>query len=187
MRSVLYNISGRKLVLLNLLAIRGNIYYERIKQMFASFIDWLKFVKFKFKWCDSEVSPTRKWRWVDLDTWDARFRGKEKTRAAQNSCNFCYLIGWRQDDQKTVLLKVFTRWIRSAQGITIMRKEWHKVFFWKKKWDKRIYVVKTLSSMVFWSSYLHPIKQSHYREVPQWGVSIGARHSWKCFLAYEKF
>ena len=27
--------------------------------------------------------------------WDARFLGKEKTRAAQNSCNFCYLIGWR--------------------------------------------------------------------------------------------
>ena len=40
--------------------------------------------------------------------WDVRFLGKEKTRAAQNSCNFCYLIGWRQDDQKTVLLKVFT-------------------------------------------------------------------------------
>mgnify|MGYP006974810861 CR=1 FL=1 len=40
--------------------------------------------------------------------WDARFLGKEKTRAAQNSCNFCYLIGRRQDGQKTVLFKVFT-------------------------------------------------------------------------------
>ena len=40
--------------------------------------------------------------------WDARFLGIEKTGAAQNSCNFCYLIGWRQDDQKIVLLKVFT-------------------------------------------------------------------------------
>ena len=25
--------------------------------------------------------------------------------------------------------------------------------------------------------------QSHYREVPRWGVSNGARHNWKCFLA----
>ena len=25
--------------------------------------------------------------------------------------------------------------------------------------------------------------QSHYREVPWWGVSNGARHNWKCFLA----
>ena len=30
-------------------------------------------------------------------------------------------------------------------------------------------------------------KQSHYREVPQWGVSNGARHNQKCFLAYKKF
>ena len=37
---------------------------------------------------------------------DARFFGKEITRAAQNSCNFWYLIGQRQDDQKIVLLKV---------------------------------------------------------------------------------
>ena len=28
--------------------------------------------------------------------------------------------------------------------------------------------------------------QSHYREVPRWGVSNGARHNWKCFLAYKK-
>ena len=27
--------------------------------------------------------------------------------------------------------------------------------------------------------------QSHYREVPRWGVSNGARHNWKCFLAYK--
>ena len=40
--------------------------------------------------------------------WDACFFGKEKTGATQNSCNFCYLIGCRQDDQKTALLKVFT-------------------------------------------------------------------------------
>ena len=26
-------------------------------------------------------------------------------------------------------------------------------------------------------------QQSHYREVPRWGVSNGARHNWKCFLA----
>ena len=38
--------------------------------------------------------------------WD--FLGKEKLRAAQNSCNFYYLIGWRQEDKKIVLLKVFT-------------------------------------------------------------------------------
>ena len=30
-------------------------------------------------------------------------------------------------------------------------------------------------------------KQSHYREVPWWGVSNGVRHNWKCFLAYIKF
>ena len=30
-------------------------------------------------------------------------------------------------------------------------------------------------------------EQSHYREVPRWGVSNEARHNWKCFLAYEKF
>ena len=29
--------------------------------------------------------------------------------------------------------------------------------------------------------------QSHYREVPRWGVSNGARHNWKCFLAYKIF
>ena len=46
--------------------------------------------------------------WSTVRPWDARFGVKEKTRAAQNSCNFCYLIGWRQNDQKTVLLKVFT-------------------------------------------------------------------------------
>ena len=34
------------------------------------------------------------------------FWGKEKTHAAQSSRNFCYLIGWKQDDQKIVLLKV---------------------------------------------------------------------------------
>ena len=43
------------------------------------------------------------------------FFGKEKTRAAQNLCNFCYLIEWRQEDQKTVLLKVFTMQICSTQ------------------------------------------------------------------------
>ena len=30
-------------------------------------------------------------------------------------------------------------------------------------------------------------KQSHYREVPQWGVSNGARHNWKRFLAWFFF
>ena len=29
--------------------------------------------------------------------------------------------------------------------------------------------------------------QSHYREVPRWGVSNGARHNWKCFFAYKIF
>ena len=29
--------------------------------------------------------------------------------------------------------------------------------------------------------------QSHYRKVLRWGVSNGARHNWKCFLAYKKF
>ena len=33
---------------------------------------------------------------------------------------------------------------------------------------------------------LPPI-QSHYREVPRWGVSNRARHNWKCFLAYFFF
>ena len=28
--------------------------------------------------------------------------------------------------------------------------------------------------------------QSHYRKVPRWGVSNGARHNWKCFLTYKK-
>ena len=37
-----------------------------------------------------------------------------------------------------------------------------------------------------WPS-LHTHMQSHYREVPRWGVSNGARHNWKCFLAYKKF
>ena len=53
------------------------------------------------------------WKWSTLRPW--RFFGKEKTRAAQNSCNFCYLISWRKDDQKPVLLKVFTSYIRSSQ------------------------------------------------------------------------
>ena len=30
-------------------------------------------------------------------------------------------------------------------------------------------------------------RQSHYREVPKWGVSNVARHNWKCFLAYKEF
>ena len=30
-------------------------------------------------------------------------------------------------------------------------------------------------------------RQSHYREVPRWGVSNGARHNWKCFLTYKMF
>ena len=42
-------------------------------------------------------------KWYTVRPWDARFFGKEK-----NSCNFCYLIGWRQDDRKSDLLKVFT-------------------------------------------------------------------------------
>ena len=29
--------------------------------------------------------------------------------------------------------------------------------------------------------------QSHYRDVPQWGVSNGARHNWKCYSVYENF
>ena len=29
--------------------------------------------------------------------------------------------------------------------------------------------------------------QSHYREVPRWGVSSGARHNWKSFLSYIEF
>ena len=29
--------------------------------------------------------------------------------------------------------------------------------------------------------------QSHYREIPRWGVSNGTRHNWKCFLAYKRF
>ena len=33
----------------------------------------------------------------------------------------------------------------------------------------------------------HIFRQSHYREVPWWGVSNGARHNWKCFLAYLRF
>ena len=45
--------------------------------------------------------------------WEACFLGNEKTRADQNSCKFCYLIGWSQDDQKTVLLKVFMYYINS--------------------------------------------------------------------------
>ena len=34
---------------------------------------------------------------------------------------------------------------------------------------------------------LHTWEQSHYKEVPRWGVSNGARHNWKCFLAFKKF
>ena len=46
--------------------------------------------------------------WTTVRPWDARFLGEKKTCAAQNSCNFCYLIRWKQNDLKTVLLKVFT-------------------------------------------------------------------------------
>ena len=44
---------------------------------------------------------------ITVRPWDARFFGKEKTRAAQNLCNFCYIIGWRQDDQKRFSLHKF--------------------------------------------------------------------------------
>ena len=35
----------------------------------------------------------------------------------------------------------------------------------------------------FWGAARPCFKQSHYREVLRWGVSNGARHNWKCFLA----
>ena len=43
-------------------------------------------------------------------------------------------------------------------------------------------------SIFFMQLHFHEIltlKQSHYREVARWGVYIGARHNWKCFLAYK--
>ena len=53
---------------------------------------------------------------------DARFLGKEKMSAAENSCNYWYLIGWREDDQKK----------RAGQGLnrvdpTIPVCEWGRV------------------------------------------------------------
>ena len=41
---------------------------------------------------------------------DVRFLGKEKMSAAENSCNYWYLIGWREDDQKK------TCWSRVESG-----------------------------------------------------------------------
>ena len=40
----------------------------------------------------------------------------------------------------------------------------------QKIWDERIYVVKTLSSMIFWSSCLHPIKQQKLHEF--WAAQV---------------
>ena len=52
-------------------------------------------------------------------------------------------------------------------------------------------LVECLFKIFFFASALCKIglaisDQSHYREVPRWGVSNGARHNWKCFLAYKK-
>ena len=55
---------------------------------------------------------------------------------------------------------------------------------WKKEKKNRW----TATWYVYTCIYLknHAYKQSHYREVPRRGVSIRARHNWKCYLAYKK-
>ena len=61
------------------------------------------------------------------------FFGEWKNSCSSNSCNFCYLIGWRQDDIKTVLFssnifgpysktctcKVRSAWCRVSWGLTV--------------------------------------------------------------------
>ena len=56
----------------------------------------------------------------------------------------------------------------------------------KRNKNRKKYLLSFLEIWWFqyrvWKKVL--LQQSHYREVPQWGVSNGARHNWKCFLAY---
>ena len=71
--------------------------------------------------------------------WDTRFFGKEKTRVAQNSFNFCYLIGnWSENraaqgfhyinsftsnifgpNSKTYTCEVRAAWDRVSRGLTV--------------------------------------------------------------------
>ena len=43
-----------------------------------------------------------------------------------------------------------------------------------------------LKKYLKYKNLAHCYSQSHYREVLRWGVSNGARHNWKRFLAYKK-
>ena len=55
---------------------------------------------------------------------------------------------------------------------------------------KQEYIYKVISvgepKNAFFFSKVSTYMQSHYREVPLWGVSNGARHNWNLFLAYKK-
>ena len=59
------------------------------------------------------------------------------------------------------------------------------IFFAPENWNKK-FLFKISSNCLVSKEMRHCI-QSHYREVPLWGVSNVARHNWKCFLAYKKF
>ena len=58
----------------------------------------------------------------------------------------------------------------------------------KKEKEKLLHYLLNLSfkKRIYLVAFKHHSNQSHYREVPRWGVSNGARHNWKCFLAYKK-
>ena len=57
----------------------------------------------------------------------------------------------------------------------------------KKKNYCIIYSIFHSKNGIYLVAFKHHSNQSHYREVPRWGVSNGARHNWKCFLAYKIF
>ena len=78
---------------------------------------------------------------VTVRPWDARFFGKEKIQAAQNSCNFCYFIGkmmkncaaqgfWDINlfslnffgpNSKTCTCKVRAAWDRVSRGLIVIQ------------------------------------------------------------------
>ena len=84
----------------------------------------------------------------------------------------------------------FRTWKLQAQNmlrtqIVFLFLFWHsEQFMYTTCSELAIFMYWTCNSM---KNLLLYYGQSHYREVLRWGVSNGARHNWKCLLAYKKF
>ena len=141
--------SDQKIYKVENLMIYFNDYLIR-NQMWSSLIHfgqiWFNLIKKIKDWKSDDVFQWLFHQKSNLIHFDP-FLGKGKARGAQNLCNFCYLIGWRQDNQKTwtarssfslhkfVHIKFFwtqfknevgAAWGHVSRGLTVTR----KVCFW---------------------------------------------------------